>query len=314
MGGKGSPAPPPPPDPVKTAEAQGAINRETAVAQARLNRTNEVTPLGNRTYEEYLIPGTDDLYGATATTSLNPVPQEAFDAEQRVGRDLNLLAEGQIGRVGDTTGTPFDLSGIQARQDQVDTSGFSGYFGGGQNMDDAIYGKHTARLDPQFNQQQSDLTQTLANRGIFAGTEAYDREFGNFNRAKTDAYGQARNDATMQGLAFGNQQRAQQFNEGGAQAQMANAGRQQDIQERAFLRNIPLNDVAALLGTSQVNVPQFGAVPQTGINAPDYQGAVANNYAGQMNAYNSQVGARAQGNAATMGMIGTLGGAAMMAY
>ena len=314
MGKGGGGSPPPAPDPAATAAAQGTINRETAVAQARLNRTNEVTPLGNRTYDEYLIPGTEDLYGATATTSLNPVPQEAFDSEQRVGRDLNLLAEGQIGRVGETTGTPFDLNGIQNRQDQVDTSGFSGFFGGGQQMDDAIYNKHTSRLDPQFNQQQSDLTQNLANQGIFAGTQAYDREFGNFNRAKNDAYGNARNDSTMQGLTFGNQQRAQQFNEGGAQAQMANTGRQQDIQERSFLRNIPLNDVASLLGTGQVQVPQFGAVPQTGINAPDYQGAVANNYAGQVNAYGAQQSAAAQRSAGTMGALGSLGGAAIMAF
>tara|TARA_R110000744_G_scaffold3698_1_gene13797 strand:- start:2571 stop:3719 length:1149 start_codon:yes stop_codon:yes gene_type:complete len=314
MGKGGGGSPPPAPDPVATAAAQGTINRETAVAQARLNRTNEITPLGSRKYDEYLIPGTEDLYGATATTSLNPVPQQAFDSEQRVGRDLNLLAEGQIGRVGETTGTPFDLNGIQARQDQVDTSGFSGFFGGGQQMDDAIYNKHTSRLDPQFNQQQSDLTQNLANQGIFSGTQAYDREFGNFNRAKNDAYGNARNDSTMQGLTFGNQQRAQQFNEGGAQAQMANAGRNQDIQERSFLRNVPLNDVASLLGTGQVQVPQFGAVPQTGINAPDYQGAVANNYAGQVNAYGAQQSAAAQRSAGTMGALGSLGGAAIMAF
>jgi len=54
-GGGGSPAAPTPPDPVATAQAQGAINRETAVAQARLNRTNEITPLGSRTYNEFLI-------------------------------------------------------------------------------------------------------------------------------------------------------------------------------------------------------------------------------------------------------------------
>ena len=314
MGGKGGGgSPPPPPDPVATAEAQGTINRETAVAQARLNRTNEITPLGSRKYDEYLIPGTDDLYGATATTSLNPVPQQAFDAEQRVGRDLNLLAEGQVGRVNQTVGTPFDLAGIQNRQDQIDTSGFTGFAGNGQNIEDAIYGKQTSRLDPQFSQQRGDLTQTLANRGIFAGSEAYDREFGNFNRAENDAYGQARNDSIVQGLGFGNQQRAQQFNEAGAQAQLANSGRQQDIQERAYLRNIPLNDVAALLGTGQVNVPQFGAVPQTGINAADYQGAVANNYSGQVNAYNAQQSAAAQRSAGMMGALGSLGGAAIMA-
>jgi hypothetical protein len=315
VGGKGGGgSPPPPPDPVATAEAQGTINRETAVAQARLNRTNEITPLGSRKYDEYLIPGTSDLYGATATTSLNPVPQEAFDAEQRVGRDLNLLAEGQVGRVNQTVGTPFDLAGIQNRQDQIDTSGFTGFAGNGQNIEDAIYGKQTSRLDPQFSQQRGDLTQTLANRGIFAGSEAYDREFGNFNRAENDAYGQARNDSIVQGLGFGNQQRAQQFNEAGAQAQLANSGRQQDIQERAYLRNIPLNDVASLLGTGQVNVPQFGAVPQTGINAADYQGAVANNYSGQVNAYNAQQSASAQRSAGMMGALGSIAGAGITAY
>ena len=315
MGGKGGGgSAPTPPDPVATAQAQGVINRETAVAQARLNRTNEITPLGSRTYNEFLIPGTEDLYGATATTALNPVPQQAFEAEQRVGRDLNLLAEDQIGRVGETVGTPFDLEGIQPRRDEVDTSGFGGYFGSGQSMEDAIYGKQTARLDPQFQQGRADLTQNLANQGIFAGTQAYDREFGNFNRSQADAYSQARNDSIMQGLGFGNQQRAQQFNEAAAQAQLANVGRQQDIQERSFLRNIPLNDVAALMGTGQINIPQFGAVPQTGINAPDYQGAVAQQYAGQVNAYNAQQQAGAARSAGTMGMLGTLGAGAMMAF
>jgi hypothetical protein len=376
VGGKGggsAPAPPPAPDPVATAQAQGAINRETAVAQARLNRTNEITPLGSRKYDEYLIPGTSDLYGATATTSLNPVPQQAFDAEQRVGRDLNLLAEGQVGRVNETVGTPFNLNGIQARQDQVNTSEMNPYatsFGQGinyqddistsgmnnyaldpsQNAEDAIYGKHAARLDPRFQQQQSDLTQNLANRGIYAGSTAYDREIGNFGRERNDAYGQARNDAITQGIQYGNQQReqqfgegqaqaqfynqaqnqrfsdagaraqfgnqarAQQFNEAGAQAQLANSGRQQDIQERAYLRNIPLNDVAALLGTGQVNVPQFGAVPQTGINAADYQGAVANNYSGQVNAYNAQQAAAAQRSSGMMGALGSIAGAGITAY
>ena len=180
-------------------------------------------------------------------------------------------------------------------------------------MEDAIYGKQTARLDPQFQQGRADLTQNLANQGIFAGTQAYDREFGNFNRSQTDAYSQARNDSIMQGLGFGNQQRAQQFNEAAAQAQLANVGRQQDIQERSFLRNIPLNDVAALMGTGQINIPQFGAVPQTGINAPDYQGAVAQNYAAQVNAYGAQQQAGAARSAGTMGMLGSLGGAAIVA-
>jgi hypothetical protein len=68
------------------------------------------------------------------------------------------------------------------------------------------------------------------------------------------------------------------------------------------------------MGTGQINIPQFGAVPQTGINAPDYQGAVAQNYAGQVNAYNAQQQAAASRSAGTMGMLGSLAVAGATAY
>ena len=48
--GKKSPKAPAAPDPAATAAAQGAINRETAIAQARLNQYDEVTPYGSSTY------------------------------------------------------------------------------------------------------------------------------------------------------------------------------------------------------------------------------------------------------------------------
>ena len=50
--GKSAPAPPAPPDPVKTAAAQGVINRETAISQANLNRTDEYTPYGSSTWTQ----------------------------------------------------------------------------------------------------------------------------------------------------------------------------------------------------------------------------------------------------------------------
>ena len=310
MGGKGGGSPPQAPDPEAVAAAQAGINKETAIAQARLNRINEVTPYGSRTYREFDAPGDSEIKQATATTTLNPLAQEAFDAEQRVGRDLNLLGEGQIGRVSDTLGTPFDLGGIQDISRNIDTSGFTNYVGDpGQSMEDAVYGRHTARLDPRFSQEQSDLSTRLANQGITQGTEAYDREFANFGRYKTDAYGQARNDAITQGLPFGNQQRTQQFNEQMQQANLANASRTQDIQERSFLRNIPLNDVAALMGQQQVQVPQFGAPAQTGVAPTDYSGIVNNNYQGQLSAYNTQQ----QASAANRSGLYSLAGSGMMA-
>jgi hypothetical protein len=311
MGGKGGGgSPPPAPDPAATAAAQAQTNKETAIAQARLNRINEVTPYGSRTYTETQAAGDPEIYQGTATTTLNPLAQEAFDAEQRVGRDLNVLGEQQIGRVSDTVGQPFDLGGVAGIKDNIDTSNFSQYVGKpGESIEDAVYGRHTARLDPRFGQEEDDLRTRLANQGINAGSDAYNREMDNFGRYKTDAYGQARNDAVTQGLPFGNQQRTQQFNEQMAQANLANASRTQDIQERSFLRNIPLNDVAALMGQQQVNVPQFGAPAQTGVAPTDYAGIVNNSYNGQLSAYNTQQQASA---ANTAGLYG-LGGSAMMA-
>jgi hypothetical protein len=336
MGGKGGGSAPQAPDPAATAAAQGQVNKETAIAQARLNRVNEITPLGSRTYEEFGVPEDPDILRARAITTLNPTAQEAFEAEQRVNRDLNLLSEGQIGRVEGTLGQDFDLGGVADRvtnlntagftpfQGQINTAGFNPFQGQintagispfaidpTMSGEEAIYGRHRARLDPRFQQEESDLRNTLANRGLFAGGEAFNRELGNFGRYRNDAYEQARRDAITQGIQMGNQQRQQQFgeqqaqagfanqargqmfNEAGAQAALANAGRTQEIQERAFLRNIPLNDVAALMGTGQVNLPQFGAIPQVGVAAPDYQGAVANQYAGQLSAYNQNQANRA---------------------
>jgi hypothetical protein len=50
--GKSAPSAPAPPDPVATAQAQAAINKETAIAQSKLNRTNEYTPYGSSVWTQ----------------------------------------------------------------------------------------------------------------------------------------------------------------------------------------------------------------------------------------------------------------------
>jgi hypothetical protein len=50
--GKSTPKAPTPPDPVKTAQAQGVINKDTAVTQAGLNRFDEYTPYGTSTWSQ----------------------------------------------------------------------------------------------------------------------------------------------------------------------------------------------------------------------------------------------------------------------
>jgi hypothetical protein len=83
----------------------------------------------------------------------------------------------------------------------------------------------------------------------------------------------------MAATGFNNQAGAQEFNQGVTNANLNNAGRQQQIQEATYLRNLPLNDIAALLGTGGgVQGPQFSSVSQVGVAAPDYMGQVNNTY------------------------------------
>jgi hypothetical protein len=106
----------------------------------------------------------------------------------------------------------------------------------------------------------------------------------------------------------------QQFNQGVTNANLANTGRQQEIQEQSYDRNIALNDIAALLGTGGgVSVPQFGNVSQVGVAPPDYQGLVTSNYNQQMAAYNAAQAARAQGIGGILGGAASLGSAAILA-
>ena len=50
--GKAPSSPPPAPDPSAVAQAQGAANREAAIASGEINRVNQITPYGNLTYQQ----------------------------------------------------------------------------------------------------------------------------------------------------------------------------------------------------------------------------------------------------------------------
>ncbi|MEQ8346890.1 MAG: hypothetical protein RIB84_15760 [Sneathiellaceae bacterium] len=226
-----------------------------------------------------------------------------------------------------------------------------------QGIEDALYRRAAARLDPQWQQQEQALAAQLANQGIPIGSAAYDAEMDRFARARNDAYAAATNDAILagggeqsrlfglglagrqqgfdealagatfanaaQGQAYGQARdtRAQIFNEGMTVAQqdfyqqqqnaaLQNAARQQAIQEQLLLRNQPINELVALLGTSGgVQMPQFGAPAAIGVAAPDVMGATYDSYAGQMNAYN----AAQQRNAAGMQGLGSLLGTGLRA-
>ena len=128
------------------------------------------------------------------------------------------------------------------------------------------------------------------------------------------------NQAQQQGLsqrqsanALNNQLQQQSYNQAAGNAALQNAARQQAMQEQAYVRNIPINDIAALMGNvGGVQLPNFQPSPNVAVQSADLIGASlqANKQA--------QDAARAQSDASggfmggLMSLGGSLGKAAIM--
>jgi hypothetical protein len=283
--GKKTPSPPDRPDPVATAAAQGAINRDTAVAQTRLNQVDEYTPYGQSVFSP-TGEKVDDIQRFRRDTTLTPEQQAIVDQQTAISGDLNVLAGAQMGRVDESLADPFSYAGMPAAP-TADSAAR-------QQAIDAIYRQYASRLDPQFQQSQTALETRLANQGIGVGSGAYNKAMESFGRTRNDAYQSAQNQA----ISGGGAEQSRLFGLQGSERERA-------IQEAAYLRGIPLNEAAALMGASGgVTMPTFSPTPQTAIARTDYSGLVGQQYAGQMNAYNQ---AQSQKNAMAGGLFGLAG-------
>lgn len=115
---------------------------------------------------------------------------------------------------------------------------------------------------------------------------------GFYNQALAQRQAAAQQQYQMQ-LAAQNQQ----FNQAQAAAAFANQARQQGLAEQMALRAQPINEITALLGGSQVQMPQFQGYQGTQVAAAPLfaaQQAAGNfaqqNYGNQVSAYNAQLG------------------------
>lgn len=111
--------------------------------------------------------------------------------------------------------------------------------------------------------------------------------------------------AYQQQLASMLAQRGQQTQEAQAESAQALAARQQGFQEDAYLRSLPLNEVAALLGTGQVGMPSFNAPPSTSVAPTNLSGDVYQSANLNQQNYLQQL----QNQQASLGGLFSLGGA-----
>lgn len=124
-----------------------------------------------------------------------------------------------------------------------------------------------------------------------------------------------------QNAMLGMQQQAQQFGQQnylrelaaalqGQQFNQSEAARQRAYQELAYERGLPFQELAALTGGNQVQMPQFpGYAQQATTGGANTAGAAHQQYQAQLGAYNAQQAAGANTMSGLFGLGGTLLGA-----
>lgn len=239
------------PDPKETAAAQAQMNRETAVTQTGLNAQNQYTPQGSLTYSEN---GTwsDGTPRFSATQTYSPEEQQIFNLGQQTRTNLGNIGVEQSDKIRNLLNEPVNLD------------------------NDAVEGRlmelGRKRMDPMFAERESQMKTDLINRGFREGTPAFESELRRFSEGRNDAYNQ-----------------------------LMLQGRGQSVQEILAARNQPINEITALASGSQVSSPNFVNTPQSQVSGVDYAGMVNDNYRGELEAHNSMLGAFAGMGGAAMG-------------
>ena len=157
------------PDPKETAAAQGAMNKETAIAQAGLNAIDYVTPYGNITTTQ---TGTwaDGTPKYTQTTTLSDTQQKVLDQTQGAQQNLAELANKQSGFLNEYLDKPFTFDN--------------------QAAETWAYDLASPRILQQQQQNEEQLRSTLAAKGIREGSAAWNAEMQRLTNANTDQLNQ----------------------------------------------------------------------------------------------------------------------------
>lgn len=258
--------------------SKGVVNQNNAMTHG-----NTTTPLGTQTFTSRVDPAT----GATVwdqTQTLSPEQQQLYNQQTAQQTALGQTGMGLTGQIASAYGSPLDLSGLP----QV--YGANDLLGARQQAQDAIYGRQTQYLDPQFQHLGDSLETRLVNQGINKGSAAYDREMANYADQRQKAYSDARQAAITGGT-----------NELTTLANLSGTQRQNALAEMLTARNEPLKEWTALQSGTAPTMPTFSNPQTSTINQPDMMSAILQ--ANQMQNANDQMSA-ANRNALLSGLFG----------
>lgn len=158
------------------AQQQADANKQNVAAQTQQNRPNQTNAFGASNSWDIGPDG-------------RPIQRQSFGSGA-----LGQAAGGIMGQLGSAYSNPFRFNG-------------PGIMSGDAARDQAItgaYNQATSRLDPQWQQRESQQQTQLLNQGLDPGSEAYKNAMGTLGQQRNDAYGSAMNSAIGQGTAAGN--------------------------------------------------------------------------------------------------------------
>jgi hypothetical protein len=290
--GKSAPTPPATPDYAGAAKEQGVANVETARVQSKLNNPNTYTPYGTQ-----LVSYDGDQ--PTITQTLTPQAQKTLEEQQNTQYQLASLSGKGATVASNVLDKPFAFGGPDV-QTSLDLSNVAKMpVNAGMTGQEAIM----SRLEPSLAKNRVSTETQLINQGLRPGTEAYDNAIQLLGQQENDA----RTQAALQGINVDMGANLQGYNQALTGAQFGNTAQQQALAQAIQGRQMPLNEITALMSGSQIQNPQFQAYSGTNIAAaPVFAGAQAQGQAAQ-NLYNQQVASQ---NANTAGLY-SLGSAAI---
>lgn len=308
------------PDPSKVIPLQTASNQQTASWQKGLNSNNVTGPTGSVTQTQ---TGPNQW---TTATQLDPQTEALWRQQQQNQGAFGNIASSNLENNAQGYANPYGAAGTPSLQYQLNQPNLSvgnlnagdtqkQIAGGGQQAvnaaQNAVYNQATSRLDPQYQQMQSQLNSQLSNQGIDPTSTAGQIAQANLGRQRTDAYNQANYSAVQ----AGQNEQNQMFGQNLAQGQFTNQAIGQDQSRNLNIRGLNnqtmqqqfANQTAAEgfnNQTQQQGVNQLGQIfgmqnsvqspwPSAGgqfgssVNPTDVMGAYNQQYQGQLNQYNA---------------------------
>lgn len=296
---------PSPPDPYATARAQGEQNQAASQYNSVASNANEINPFGTVSYraiEQVPVYTNGQITGYAPryqrTTTLSPDQQKLLGLETQSKYNLGTTAVEQSAKLREHLRQSIDpsqwaqwqtgLTGQQLRRDEGPTDRAS--------IEKAMMESYNRSVAGSERAQEAQL----AARGLSPGGKGY----GNYQMQRDDSRAEAARNAYLgsgdearRAQAAYNDAATGQFNMDQALAAYYNNLRGAQATEAFALRNQPINEISALLSSSQATIPQFQGFQASPIQAPNIGQYISDNYKAESQA-------AAQTNAGIFSLLG----------